>query len=195
MRSWDNRGGFGILLAVGAALWLWSISVPSYGVEGIERLDVQADPAGGVRGKARVIFPVKPDIIQAILTDYAKWPELFETRMRVVSLAVEKGVATTDVRIDHALLPGERRLVSETRVLPEGGMVTDLKSGDFKRYHREWRLTATADGRQTSADFELLVEIKSMLPDWLVAMAMRNELETHFKIVRLKALARAEQEK
>lgn len=142
-----------------------------------------------------MIFPVKPDVIQAILTDYPKWPELFETRMRVVSLVVEKGVATTDVRIDHALLPGERQLVSETRVLPAGGLVTELKSGDFTRYHREWKLAPMMDGQQTRADFELIVEIKSILPDWLVALAMRRELETHFRILEEKALVRSRQEK
>ncbi len=152
---------------------------------------MHADPAGGVKGMARIVFPVKPVVIQSILTDFAKWPELFETRMRVASLVVEQGVATVDVRIDHALLPGERQLVSETRVVPDGGMVTDLKSGDFTRYHREWILTPTSDGQQTRADFELLVEIKTVLPDWLVALAMRRELETHFRLLRDKALAKA----
>ena len=193
MPSWGRRRA-GMALVVGIALLLCPMVSFSSGAEGIERLDVQPDPGGGVRGTARVVFPVKPEIVQAILTDYAKWPELFETRMRVASLVVEGGVATADVRIDHALLPGERRLVSETHLLPGGGMVTDLKSGDFKRYHREWKLSPIADG-QTGADFELLVEIKTILPDWLVALAMKNELETHFKIVRDKALARARQDK
>jgi len=159
------------------------------------QLDVHADPSGGVRATATVLFPTSPDIIQAILTDYPKWPELFDTRMRVASLSIDHGVATTDLRIAHTLLPGEHRLVSESRTLPGGGLMTDLKEGDFKRYHRVWKLTSVGNGSQTSAAFELVVEIDSMLPDWLVAMAMRQELESHFRIVKEKALARAKQEK
>jgi hypothetical protein len=46
------------------------------------------------------------------------------------------------------------------------------------------------NGNRTSADFELIVEIDTLLPDWLVAMATRQELATHFRIVKEKALAR-----
>jgi hypothetical protein len=51
------------------------------------------------------------------------------------------------------------------------------------------------DGNRTKADFDLVVEIDSIVPDWLVAMAMRRELEAHFRIVREKALARANEGK
>lgn len=194
MRSWAKRVG---LCAIAAALLAigtdpLSLSAPS---EETEHLDVRTDPAGGVRATARVIFPVKPAVIHAILTDYPKWPELFDTRMRVESLSIEKGVAMTDLLISHALLPGERRLVSESRTLPGGGLVTDLKAGDFKRYHRVWKLNSIGHGTQTNAEFELVVEIDTMLPDWLVAMAMRRELETHFRLVKEKALARVTQER
>jgi hypothetical protein len=37
----------------------------------------------------------------------------------------------------------------------------------------------------------LIVEIETMLPDWLVAFATRRELETHFRIVREKALQKS----
>lgn len=194
MRSWVRRVGLCViataLLATGSDPL--SFSAPS---EETEHLDVRTDPAGGVRAIARVIFPVKSEVIHAILTDYPKWPELFETRMRVASLTVEKGVATTDLLISHALLPGERRLVSESKTLPGGGLVTDLKGGDFKRYHRVWKLSPMGHGTQTNAEFELVVEIDTMLPDWLVAMAMRQELETHFRIVKEKALERIKQER
>jgi len=43
-------------------------------------------------------------------------------------------------------------------------------------------------GNQTRAAFELVIEIESMVPDWLVAIAMRQELEAHFRIVKQKAL-------
>jgi len=160
-----------------------------------ELLDVKTDPAGGVRAIARMRFPASPDVIQAMLTDYQHWPDLFEVRMRLVDLKIHQGVATVDLRIDHALLPGERRLVTESRAMPNGGIVTDLVGGDFKRYHRVWKLTPVNGGTETIADFELVVAIDSIVPDWLVALATRRELETHFRIVKEKALARSKLEK
>ena len=157
-------------------------------------LDVRTDPSGGVRATASILFPAPVSVIQAILTDYAHWPELFEGRMRVADLKVQDGVATTDLRIEHALLPGERRLVIESRMLPDGELVTDLKGGDFTRYHRRWKLTSVNGGAQTRADFELVVEIDMMVPDWMVAVATRRDLKSHFRIVKEKALAQAQQE-
>jgi ribosome-associated toxin RatA of RatAB toxin-antitoxin module len=151
-------------------------------------LDVRTESTGGVRATATIFFPAPVSVIQAILTDYAHWPELFEVGMRVADLKVQDGVATMDVRIKHALLPGERRLVTESRVLPGGELVADLKGGDFKRYHRRWKLTSANGDAQTRADLELSVEIVSVVPDWLVAVAMRRDLESHFRIVKEKAL-------
>lgn len=156
-------------------------------------LEVQAQPAGGVKATATVLFPVEPGIIQQLLTDYAHWPELFEVRMRIAELREQNGTAYTDIRMDHSLLPGERRLICESRSLPGGGLLTELKGGDFKQYRRVWTLIPTEGGRQTKAEFELLVEIETIVPDWVVAVAMRQELETHFRIVREKALVRATQ--
>jgi len=100
-------------------------------------------------------------------------------------------VVTTDLRIEHALLPGERRLVTESRVTANEGIVTDLVEGDFTRYHRVWKLSPANEGRETYADFELKVAIDSIVPDWLVALATRRELDAHFRIVKEKARARA----
>ena len=156
-------------------------------------LDVRTEPTGGVRATASILFPAPVSVIQAILTDYAHWPELFEGRMKVADLKVQNGVATTDLRIEHALLPGERRLVTESRILLNGELVADLKSGDFTRYHRRWKLTSANGGAQTRADFELAFEIDSVAPDWLVSIATRRDLESHFRLVREKALAQAQQ--
>ena len=157
-------------------------------------LDVHTEPTGGVRATATILFPVEPAIIQRILTDYAHWPELFDVRMRMAEIREEDGKVLTDIRIDHALLPGERRLLSETRTLPTGGLLTELKGGDFKQYRRLWKLTPVDGGAHTKAEFELLVEIDMMVPDWMVVVAMRRDLETHFRLVREKALAQAKQQ-
>ena len=154
------------------------------------RLDVSPNPAGGVRATAAILFPAPVSVLQSILTDYAHWPELFEVRMRVADLQVHDGVALTDLRIEHGLLPGERRLVCESRAIPSGGLVTELKGGDFKRYRRVWKLSPTEGGAQTKAEFALEVEIDTIIPDWLIAIAMRQELEAHFRIVKDRALER-----
>ena len=164
-------------------------------VQVLQALVVQADPAGGVRATATLLFPGSPAVLHSILSEYRKWPELFETRMRVAQVEEREGRVLTDIYISHALLPGEQRLLCESQVLPGGGLVTDLKGGDFKQYHRAWTLEPAGDGTQTRANFELLVEPKTMIPDWLVAVAMERELNAHFRIVRQKVLDRVTKEK
>lgn len=173
------------VMCVLSPIWCWA-SDPVL-------LEVKTQSTGGVKATATVLFPVEPRIIQQLLTDYAHWPELFEVRMRIAELREQNGIAYTDIRIDHSLLPGERRLICESRSLSGGGLLTELKGGDFKQYRRVWTLTPTEGGMQTKAEFELLVEIETIVPDWVFAVAMRQELETHFRIVREQALLRATQ--
>lgn len=176
---------FRVLLPIAALGIPWALAADA------DRLEVQAQPGGGVRATAQVVFPAKPSVIQGLLSDYAHWPDLFEVRMRVAELSIHEEVATVDLRIEHPVMPGERTLVTESRTLPDGGLVTDLKSGDFKRYHRIWKLQPVGVENQTRADFELIVEPVSMAPDWLIAMVTRQELEAHFRIVKQKALERS----
>src|SRR5689334_17338465 len=175
MRSSGNRADWGALLPFLCVLFC-SGTAALGGEAAQEFLDVQTDPAGGVVATARVLFPASPATVLSILTDFPRWPELFETRMRVVDVQIRNGVATTDLRIEHALLPGERRLVTESRTTADRGIVTELVGGDFTRYHRVWKLSSMNEGRETTADFELSVAIDSIVPDWLVAMATRREL-------------------
>lgn len=158
-----------------------------YAASSADTLEITTDPAGGVHARARVIFPATIEVIQGLLTDYPRWPDLFEVRMRLAEWHVRDGVATIDLRLEHALLPGERRLVTESRTLPDGGLVTDLKGGDFKRYHRVWTLRRAGEGTQTAAEFDLLFELDTLVPDWIMALAVRQELESHFRIVKQKA--------
>ncbi len=167
-----------------------SAGSPRQGDVHLHDLTVQTQPSGGVRATATLLFPGKPEVIEAILADYPKWPELFETRMRIAHLEQRDGRVLTELFISHALLPGERRLLCESHTLPGGGLVTDLKGGDFKQYHRVWKLQPAGDGTQTRAEFDLLVEVDTVVPDWLIGIAMERELETHFRIVRERALDR-----
>jgi hypothetical protein len=174
-----------------SVLLLVTLSATQIWAKDLSTLHVEVVPTGGVRATATILFPVEPAFIQRLLTDYRHWPELFEVRMRVAELREQDGKAFTDLRIDHSLLPGERRLLCESRTLAGGGLLTELRGGDFKQYRRLWTLTPAEHGRQTKAEFELLVEIDTIVPDWMVAIAMRRELEAHFRIVREKALAAA----
>jgi len=187
--SGKNRTGGRWLLLCVLSLFSWTSTLGSDSPQ--EFLQVKTDPAGGVIATARVLFPASPEIIHSLLTDFQRLPELFEVRMRLVDLQVRQDVVTTDLRIEHALLPGERRLVTESRATANEGIVTDLVEGDFKRYHRVWKLSPANEGRETYADFELKVAIDSIVPDWLVALATRRELDAHFRIVKEKARARS----
>ena len=198
MQSSGRRAGPTILVFVFfccfAVVSLWPCP-PTVMAADSETLEVGTESSGGVYAVAHVSFPAKPALIQAMLTDYAHWPELFEVRMRLVEVKIHDGVATTDVRIEHALLPGERRLVTESHALPDGGLVTELVGGDFKKYYRRWKLTPKNGGTETIADFKLVVAIDTIVPDWLMALATRRELEAHFRIVKEKAIERSRQEK
>lgn len=192
--SGRRTGAAWTLLALIAFELLLSVAVIGAAVSGgaeTERLEVAVEPQGGVRATAQVLFPATSAVIQSLLTDYQHWPELFEVRMKVVQVLVRDGVATVDLRIEHPLMPGERKLVTESTILPNGGLVTDLTGGDFKRYHRVWKLQSIGEGTQTRADFELVVEPHTFVPDRIIAIVMRQELETHFRIVKQKALEQA----
>lgn len=192
MRLLDKRvtssQGLVLLLALHMLLFVPLWEADALATADTDGLEVKTESGGGIRATAHPLFPAKPEVIQALLADYSHWPDLFEVQMRVAELTIREGVATIDLRIEHPLMPGEHRLVTESRSLPNGGLVTDLKGGDFKRYHREWVLEPAGAGNQTRAAFELVIEIESMVPDWLVAIAMRQELEAHFRIVKQKAL-------
>ena len=82
-------------------------------VQLLRALVVQPDPDGGVRATATLLFPGGPAVLQSILSEYRKWPELFETRMRVAQVEERDGRVLTDIYISHALLPGEQRLLCE----------------------------------------------------------------------------------
>ena len=193
----DRRRGVSLilllLLVVPVLLSVVGLESREVAAADADGLEVKSERGGGVRATAHPLFPAKPEVIQALLSDYAHWPDLFEVRMRVAGLNIQDGVATVDLRIDHPVMPGERRLVTESKVLPTGGLVTDLKGGDFKRYHRVWKFQPAGDGDQTRADFELTVEPDSIAPDWLLAMVVRQELATHFRIVKQKALEHSKQ--
>ena len=173
---------FGLSLIMSGLLGAGALEEPA--------LVVQTLPGGAVRASATLHFPVPRALLHAVLTDYAHWPDLFDVRMKLIRFEPHEGGAVTDLAIQHLLLPGERRLVCDSQETPDGGLVTSLIGGDFRQYRRVWRLSADEGGHATRADFEILVEVDTLAPSWLVALGLRRELDAHFRIVREKAISR-----
>jgi hypothetical protein len=154
-------------------------------------LEVRPEPSGGVRATATLLIPAPPQIMQEVLTDYERWPDLFDTPMSVTHLDRHEGGAVTDLFIKHSFLPGGRRLLCDNRELPGGGLVSTLMAGDFKQYVRTWKVASDGDQGGTHASFDLLVEVDTWAPGWLVAFELRRQLERHFRLLRETILARA----
>ncbi|MBM4133641.1 MAG: hypothetical protein FJ245_07725 [Nitrospira sp.] len=153
---------------------------------------VTGDPAGGFRVTASLRLPVPPSVVQQVLTDYDNWPHLFGVTMRIARLDRRPDKVITEVYIRHPILPGERRLMCENRVPPGGGLMTTFLEGDFKRYERVWKLGPDGSDAATKADFNLVVDVETLAPDWLVALELKRQMEKHFRILRETALERAQ---
>lgn len=154
-------------------------------------LTVTGDPAGGLRATATLRLPVPPSLVQQVLTDYDNWPHLFGVTMRIARLDRRPDRVITEIYIRHPILPGESRLMCDNRVPPGGGLITTFLEGDFKRYERTWKLGPDGNDAATKAELDLLVEVKTLAPDWLVALALERQLKKHFRILRETAEARA----
>lgn len=156
-------------------------------------LEIHDDPGGGKKAVATVFIQAPPGAVRAVLSDYERWPDLFDGRFRIARLERLDGRVVTDLRIKRVPLPGTMRLVCETRELPDGQIVTSLIEGDFKRYVRRWRFVPQANGNavHTRAEMELVVDPEMWTPGWLFAAMLRSDLESHFTILRERAVAQA----
>jgi len=173
-----------LLVVLGSGAAAWGLTEPA------TTLDVRTEPSGGVRATATLLIPVAPQLMQAVLTDYERWPELFDTPMTVTHLDRRVGGSVTDLFIKHSFLPGGRRLLCDNQELPDG-LVSTLRGGDFKQYVRTWKVAQDGSHGGTRASFELLVEVDTWAPDWLVAFELRRQLERHFRLLRETLMARA----
>jgi polyketide cyclase/dehydrase/lipid transport protein len=159
-------------------------------------LDIAEEPSGGFRAKAILHIPASPATVRAVLTDYERWPDLFAGRFRVTRLKRESDRVITDLLIKRFPLPGEMRLLCETRERPDGGLVTSLIEGDFTRYVRQWTLTPEPNSPDpqafsgTRAEMDLSLQLKSWVPDWLLIANLRGQLLEHFRILREQAIQR-----
>jgi ribosome-associated toxin RatA of RatAB toxin-antitoxin module len=183
-----------LLLILAAAMAAVMFGMPVYAEDAPDTvLDIRDDPAGGKKVAATLRIAAPPDAVRAVLSDYERWPDLFDGRFRMAKLERLNGRVVTDLLITRWPWPGEMRLLCETRELPGGDILTSLIEGNFKRYRRHWRFIPEPNGRavHTRAELEMLVDIDSWVPDWLFATMLRRDLEAHFKILRDRAVARA----
>jgi Polyketide cyclase / dehydrase and lipid transport len=162
-------------------------------------LEIVTEPSGGFHAMARFYIAAPPSVVRAVLTEYEAWPALFNGRFRIVRLQREADRVVTDLMIKRSPLPGELRLLCETRETPDGTLITSLLAGDFKRYVRRWTLHTDPEGRTavpggrvgTRAVMDLSLELRTIVPDWIVVYNMRRELLDHFRILQEMAVAKA----
>ena len=178
-----------VVLAVCGTLLAGSVVLAAEGPAMV--LDIQDDPAGGKKAVATLRIPAPPEAVRAVLNDFEHWPELFDGRFQLAKLDRKDGRVVTDLHIKRSPLPGNLRLVCETRDLPNGEIVTSLIEGDFRRYLRRWRLVVEENGAavHTRAEMELSVDPDTWTPGWLFATVLRSDLEAHFRILRERAVA------
>ena len=74
----------------------------------IQSLEVHAAPRGGVLARATLHLAAPPATVQAVLTDYEGWPELFTGSMRVARVERQRDRTVTDLYFKHSLLAGEQ---------------------------------------------------------------------------------------
>ncbi len=179
MHVWKGMVALAAWVAVGGLAVGLSLAKAESGLPAGATLDVETDPDGGVRAHAVLDLPATIPIVERVLTDYASWPQLFESRMRMTRIEPVGDRVITELFVAHPILPGESRLLSENRRQADGRLTTTLLGGDFKKYARAWHLSMRNPGR-THAEFDLLMQADTLAPDWMVAIALRKELETHF---------------
>ncbi len=130
-------------------------------------------------------------VVQAVLTNYPAWPELFTKPIEVLRIEQIGDRVLTELQVNHGFLFGKRRLILENRPLPDGGVVSTLVGGDFRQYVRTWRLGPGRGNRGTEAEIDLLTEIETWAPDWILVRIVRSELEGHFELLRQAAQEQA----
>ncbi len=56
---------------------------------------------------------------------------------------------------------------------------------------RTWRLGPGQGNRGTEAELDMLIEIETWAPDWMLVRIVRSELEGHFELLRQAAQEQA----
>lgn len=154
-------------------------------------LHIDAEGAG-MHAHGVVWLPASPETVRAILTDYERWPDLFPGRFEVTGIDRRPDRVLTDLTIRRWPLPGTLRLLCETRIAPDGSLLTSLVAGDFQQYRREWILTPEPRGDVdgTRGEVDLRVELSTWMPAWLMITTLRSQMEDHFRALHRRVQSR-----
>jgi ribosome-associated toxin RatA of RatAB toxin-antitoxin module len=153
-------------------------------------LDIAVDAEGIAHVTGTLDLPGEPHTVHAILTDYAQWPSLFSKGMSVLTVRHEPDGVITDLSLPRYLLPGTLRLVILTQTPTLGQIEARLIDGDFDHFRRLWEFVPLHEGRATRARLQMDIRPKGWLPRWLLAYALRRELQEHFQRLRAAVEAR-----
>lgn len=162
----------------------WSSAVANDSPTGL-LVDSLSD--GTIRASANFRVKADPADIQSVITNYEQWPDLFDTDIRITKVERQEGRVVTELLVSHLLLFSTKRLLCENKEIPGGGLTTTKLEGDFKRYDRTWKVLPKKDGDYSLVVFHLEMNVDTWAPDWIVASALRDELEVHFQLVRERA--------
>jgi ribosome-associated toxin RatA of RatAB toxin-antitoxin module len=147
-------------------------------------LNIAVDSTGGAHVRAVLELPAKPVVVHAVLTDYAHWPLLFPSGLRIVAISQNNAGVETDVYVPRRFLPGEFHLITLTRETAPGILETSLIGGDFLQYRRTWILTPGLTSDATRAELEMDIQLKQWIPGWLFTLVLKHELLEHFGKLR-----------
>lgn len=156
----------------------------------INSLDVVVDAQHVAHVHAILELPAKPEIVFAVLTDYAQWPTLFAPGLIIAAIRDEPEGVITEMYVPRVLLPGTLHVIIRTRVDTPQQIEAELISGDLHRFWRLWRLMPLAKGRETRAELQMAVQLKGWTPNWLIRYSIEMELHNHFE--RLRAAVQRE---
>jgi len=171
------------LLLCGLLLALLSARSVFSATDDIHSLDVVVDAQHVAHVHAILELPAKPEIVFAVLTDYAQWPTLFAPGLIIAAIRDEPEGVITEMYLPRVLLPGTLHVIIRTRVTPQQ-IEAELIGGDLHRFWRLWRLMPLAKGRETRAELQMAVQPKGWIPNWLIRYSIEMELHDHFERLR-----------
>lgn len=175
-----------------AAFLPWSSGHAAQATGRDEPLRLVVNDEGLAVATAAITLPGSPEHARRLLSDVSSWPALFASSVTMESVIRTEGRTLADMNLSLPLFLGVLHMVVETEAVSPFRLETTLVRGDARRYMHRWELTPLDRGRCTRAGFELAMQLKSWVPDWLFRWALRRELERHLSLVVAEASRRAE---
>lgn len=147
-------------------------------------VDIVFDAQDVAHVHAILVLSARPEIVFAVLTDYARWPSLFGNGLTMAAIREEPDGVVTEMYLPRVLLPGTLHVIIRTRIDPPHHIEAELLSGDLNHFWRLWRLMPFAEGRKTRAELQMAVQPKTWAPQWVIRYGIEQELTDHFERLR-----------